>query len=83
MEKTRQALHGIGPQEGKYVGHSFQIGAATTAARAGIEDSTIQMLGRWTSHAFLLYIRTPRSQLASLTRRLVAANRASSSSDSA
>ena len=73
-EKTRQALHNIGLQEGEYAGHSFRIDAATTAARAGVEDSTIQMLGRWTSHAFLRYIRTPRSQLASLTHQLAAAN---------
>ena len=73
--KIRQSLHGIGVQEGQYAGHSFRIGAATTAAGAGIEDSTIQMLGRWTSHAFLRYIRTPRAQLASFTQRLATASR--------
>lgn len=36
--------------------HSFRIGAATSAAKAGIEDSTIHMLGRWSSSAFLVYI---------------------------
>ena len=30
----------------KYAGHSFQIGKASTAASAGIKDSTIQTLGR-------------------------------------
>ena len=43
----------IGLPEQSYAGHSFQIGAATTAALAGVEDSTIQALGRWHSAAFL------------------------------
>ena len=42
----------------QFTGDSFQIGVATTAATAGIEDSTIQMLGRWSSSAFLQYIHT-------------------------
>ena len=47
---------------------SFRIGAATTAAKAGLEDST--MLGRWNSDAFLSYICTPREQLAHISPML-------------
>ena len=49
-----------------YTGHSFRIGAATTAASAGIEDSTIQTLGHWKSSAYLLYIRLNPSHLENL-----------------
>ena len=34
-------------------GHSFRVGAATTAVRVGMEDSLIQTLGRWRSSAYL------------------------------
>ena len=47
-----------------FTGHSFRIGAATTAASAGICDSSIQSLGRWKSNAYLLYIRTEPQKLA-------------------
>ena len=53
-----------------FAGHSFRIGEATAAAKAGVEDSTIRMLGRWSSSAFLAYIQTPREQLAQFTRTL-------------
>ena len=56
-----------------YKGHSFRIGAATTAAEVGLEDSMVKMLGRWESSAYKRYIRTPRETLAALSARLVQA----------
>ena len=57
----------------QYNTHSFRIGAATTAAQAHISDAHIKMLGRWRSDAYQRYIRTPRQQLAELTKRLASA----------
>lgn len=37
--------------------HSFRIGAATSAAALGIPDDAIQRMGRWSSRAFLRYIK--------------------------
>ena len=54
----------------KFAGHSFRIGAASTAAAAGIQDSQIQTLGRWKSSAYLLYVRTDPQELASISRLL-------------
>ena len=59
----RIALAGIGVDVTNYSGHSFRIGAASTAARAGFSDSFIQALGRWKLPAFSTYIRTPVEDL--------------------
>ena len=67
---VRAALEELGLPREQFAGHSFRIGAATTAAQAGLEDSMIMMLGRWNSAAFLRYIRTPRESLASATAHL-------------
>lgn len=37
--------------------HSFRIGAATAAAAIGIPEETIQRMGRWSSRAFIRYIK--------------------------
>ena len=50
--------------------HSFRIGAATVAARSGIPDHLIQAMGRWSSNAYQLYIRTPADSLAALSQKL-------------
>ena len=73
VQQVRTILAGLGLPQGEYVGHSFRIGAATSVALAGVEDSTIQALGRWQSSAFLQYIRMPREQLATISRRLALA----------
>ena len=67
VEQVRGALNTAGFPQHDYAGHSFRIGAATTAALVGIEDSTIQTLGRWQSAAFLQYIRMPKESLAALS----------------
>ncbi len=54
---VKQVLHRIGCDEDKYCGHSFRIGAATSAAAANIEDHMIQTLGRWSSSCYTRYIR--------------------------
>ena len=41
--------------------HSLRIGGASALAAAGVRDSTIQLMGRWKSLAFLMYIRLASS----------------------
>ena len=65
----RGILSAVGIQ-GNFSSHSFRIGAATVAARNGIPDHQIQALGRWTSSAYLLYIRTPVQSLSRLSKQL-------------
>ena len=70
MELVRAALTRAGVDQSKYCGHSFRIGAATTAAARGIEDSIIKTLGRWESVAYLQYVRIPREHLTQYSRVL-------------
>ena len=55
-----------------YAGHSFQIGAATTAVACGLPESLIKTLGRWESSAYML-IRAPQSTLCSIAQKVVRA----------
>ena len=54
--------------------HSFRIGGASAAASAGVANSTIQILGRWTSDAYRRYICISDDLACDLTRRVASVN---------
>jgi integrase len=70
VQQVRRLLQSAGFQPASYAGHSFRIGAATTAAKKGIPDNIIQTLGRWKSSAYQSYIRLPRESLCSVSAAL-------------
>ena len=67
---VQQALTSSGLDGRQFNGHSFRIGAATTASSAGLEDSTIKHLGRWKSDAYQDYIRPSPADLTYVSSRL-------------
>ena len=66
----RSALHQAGFDSRLYAGHSFRRGGATSAANAGFSDHEIQLLGRWRSDAYKLYIETDSHRLLQLSSLL-------------
>ena len=66
--KLREILIQIGI-EGHYSGHSFRRGAATSARLAGLSDEEIQLLGRWRSDSYRLYIVTHPAHILAASRR--------------
>ena len=70
VRQIKSALTAAGVSCKHYSGHSFRIGAASTAASRGIPEATIKTLGRWESSAYLLYIKLPREQLAGISKAI-------------
>lgn len=68
VAKVQEALSSVGINAKAYSRHSFRIKAATTAGRKGVSSEKIQALGRWESSAYLLYIRIPWEELASISK---------------
>ena len=68
---VQSILHAAG-YSGAYSGHSLRIGAATTAAARGVPEHLIKTLGRWSSDAYQVYIRTPVSAIVRVSSQLVA-----------
>ena len=60
--------------QGNFSSHSFRIGAATSAHAAGLPDSLIRTLGRWSSDAYLVYVRTSLDTLHQAARQLASSS---------
>lgn len=56
VRRLRRLLSDLGLDPTRYSGHSFRIGAASTAAIAGVPIYLIKKLGRWSSSAYRRYI---------------------------
>ncbi|CAG2203787.1 unnamed protein product [Mytilus edulis] len=59
----KHALDSLGIDSTYYSGHSFRIGAATTAGSVQVEDHLIKVMGRWSSDAYCRYIKISESDL--------------------
>ena len=72
----RMLLQLAGYDQHSYASHSFRIGAATTAAAAGLPAWLIKAMGRWSSDAYQTYIQCPASTLQAIPRVLSRTNAA-------
>ena len=73
--KKGLASYGISPSA--YSTHSFCIGAASTAAAAGIPDSLIKSLGCWRSDCYQRYLRIDHKRLRKVPSQLAAVTKVS------
>ena len=53
-----------------YCGHSFRIGASTTATAVDIEDHMIKTLGSWKSSCYMRYIHVDKGSLKEAQQKL-------------
>ena len=70
VTEVKRALELTGRDSSCFNGHSFRIGAASTAAARGMEDSLIKTLGRWESDAYQRYIKLSRRDLAQYSKTI-------------
>jgi hypothetical protein len=62
MNKWLKELLGkhVDYEKGKFTGHSFRIGLATTLGTLGFSNDDIKEAGRWSSNAYEIYMTLPR-----------------------
>lgn len=56
--------------EGAFLGHSFRIGLASMLGKLGFTDQEIKATGRWSSTAFEVYLRLPRSKRLEMAKKI-------------
>ena len=70
MTSNIQSIFSAAGVPGCNTDHSFCIEAATSGASRGLPDHLIKTLGRWSSHAYQIYIQTPVSTIVGVTSLL-------------
>lgn len=75
VKEVKEALIGQGMSDVGISGHSFRIGAATTAAENGATPEELKALGRWRSREYQGYVRTADGGQAAAAARLTSARR--------
>ncbi|CAC5376001.1 unnamed protein product [Mytilus coruscus] len=63
IRSLRHVLDICGYNSSLYNGHSFRIGASTSAGSVNIQDHLIKTLGRWTSDSYCRYIRISKDTI--------------------
>ncbi len=71
VSEIKQLLAFAGYARKSYNGHSFRIGAATSAAAKGLPPWLIKTMGRWTSDCYERYIRTPDTILIKASQTII------------
>ena len=68
--QLQSLLDNVGMDSSSCISHSFRIGAASSAAAAGLPEHLIQRMGRWTSECFKTYVRSNIQVLRSAVCRM-------------
>ena len=55
---------------GTLTSHSFRAGITTIMGTMGFDDEDIKVVGRWSSRAFAIYMKGPRTQRASIAKKM-------------
>ncbi|CAC5392058.1 unnamed protein product [Mytilus coruscus] len=63
IRSLRHVLDICGYNSSLYNGHSFRIGASTSAGSVNIQDHLIKTFGRWTSDSYCRYIRISKDTI--------------------
>ena len=72
VNHIKQLATSLGLDSSRYSGHSLRIGGATSAAKAGLSQWQIKLLGQWNSQAYQVYIKQDPRACADLAARMAA-----------